>query len=130
MLRGAELDGIAAGLRLGRLVADRQRSLDEPVRMLPLVLLAHERRHRPAQEPGGERAVEELELVVARDERLAEREVDVLLAREVDGVEAAKRVEHAARPDLDPHLAEHAAERDHVPDDRRSLHQIATPRSG
>ena len=50
-----------------------------------------------------------------RDEGLAKRERDVLLAGEVDRGQAAESIEHAARPDLDPHLTEHAAERDHVP---------------
>ena len=61
---------------------------------------------------------------MSRDERLAEREVDVFLAREVDRVEAAERVEHAAGPDLDPHFPEHAPERDDVPDDGRSLDTV------
>jgi hypothetical protein len=83
-----------------------------------LVLLAHERCYRSAQKPRSKRPVEELQLVVPGNERLAEREVDVLLAREVDRIEAAECVEHPPGPDLDPRLAEHAAERDHVPDDR------------
>ncbi len=57
---------------------------------------------------------------MARDERLPEREVDVVLAREVDCVEAAHRIGDAPGPDLDPDLAQHAAEGDDVPDDRAS----------
>ena len=86
------------------------------------LLLPHERRDRAAQEPGDERAVEELELVVARDERLAEREVDVVLPREVDGAEAAHGILDAPGPDLDPDLAQHPAEGHDVPDDRGALH--------
>ena len=52
------------------------------------------------------------------DERLAEREVDVLLALEVDGVERAQRVGDPARADLEPGLVQDAAERDDVPQDR------------
>ena len=58
---------------------------------------AHRRQHGRPQEPGVERAVEEVELVVARDERLPQREVDVLLAGQVDGGDAAQRVGDATR---------------------------------
>ena len=75
------------------------------------------RQHRRAEEPGEEGAVEELELVVTRDERLAQREVDVLLAGQVDRVERAQRVGDATRADLEPDLAQHAAERDDVTHD-------------
>ena len=52
---------------------------------------------RPARaEPGDERAIEELALVVPGDERLPEREVDVLLPRHVDRAQPAHRV--TARP--------------------------------
>ena len=60
---------------------------------------------------------------MARDERLAEREVDVVLAREVDRAEPAHRVRDAPRPDLDPDLAQHPPEGDDVPDDRAALHR-------
>src|SRR5207237_10591990 len=40
---------------------------------------------------------------------------DVVLARELDGVEPVHRVGDAARADLEPGLAQHAAERDDVP---------------
>ena len=118
LLRGAELDGVGARIGLCGVATARQRALHEPVGLQALVLLAHERCYRSAQEPRCKRPVEELQLVVPGDERLAEREVDVLLAREVDCVEAAECVEHTPGPDLDPRLAEHAAERDHVADDR------------
>ena len=62
---------------------------------------------------------------MARDERLPQREVDVLLARQVDGGDAAQRVGDAARADLEPDLAQDAAERDDVADDRVG-HQPST----
>ena len=111
--------------RLVRLVLVRprlERVAHDPIREAARLLLAHERRDRPAQEPRDERAVEELELVVARDERLPEGEVDVLLAREVDGVECANGVGDTPRTDLDPHLPQHPAEGDDVPHDRGALH--------
>ena len=45
------------------------------------------RQHRRSQEPRTEGTIEQVELVAARDERLAEREVHVGLAREIDRVE-------------------------------------------
>ena len=86
------------------------------------LLLTHERRNRTAQEPSDERPIEELELVVARDERLPKREVDVVLPREIDRAEPANGVLDAPRPDLDPDLAQHPPEGHDVPDDRASLH--------
>ena len=80
-----------------------ERRLD-PVGELPALLLADERRDRPAQEPGDERAVEELELVVPGDERLPEREVDVLLPRHVDRAQPAHRISDPAGADLDPYF--------------------------
>ncbi len=59
---------------------------------------------------------------MARDERLPEGEVDVVLAGEIDRVEAAHRILHAPGPDLDPDLAQHAAEGDDVPNDGGALH--------
>ena len=53
-----------------------------------------------AQEPGVERAVEVVELLAPRDERRAQRPVDVVLPGDVDAVEAAQRVGEAPRPDL------------------------------
>ena len=70
------------------------------------------------QEPRAERAIEQVELVAARDERLPQREVDVGLAREIDRVERAERIGDAPGPDLEPCLAQHAAEGDDVPRDR------------
>ena len=99
-----------------------ERVAHDAIREAARLLLAHERRDRPAQEPRDERAVEELELVVARDERLPEREVDVVLAREVDGVERANGVGDTPRTDLDPHLPQHPAEGHDVPHDRGALH--------
>ena len=60
-----------------------------------------------AQEPGVERAVERLEVLAPRDERLAKRPVDVLLPAEVDRVEPAQRVGDpaAARPRGRPRAA-------------------------
>ena len=51
---------------------------------------------------------------MARDERLAERPVDVVLPRQIDAVEAGQRVDEPARADLEACLAQHAAERDDV----------------
>ena len=62
---------------------------------------------------------------MARYERLPEREVDVVLAREIDGVEPVHGVRDAARADLDPDLAQHAPEGDDVADDRGALHAAA-----
>ena len=113
---GAELERIAH--LVVRLAAGRVRE-----RLADLLLReralggAHRRQHGRAQEPGVERTVEEVELVVARDERLAEREVDVLLAGQVDGGDATQRVGDAARADLEPDLAQDAAEGDDVADD-------------
>src|SRR4029079_14729498 len=56
-----------------------ERAARDAVGEAPHLLLAHERRDRPAKEPGDERAVEELELVVPRDEGLPQREIDVVL---------------------------------------------------
>ena len=66
-----------------------------------------------------ERAIERLDVLAPRDERLPERPVDVVLPRQLDCVETLERVGHASRPDLEPGLAQHAAEGDDVPDDRR-----------
>src|SRR5439155_12634794 len=96
---------------------------DDPSPMAP-ALSADERGDRSAEEPRRERPVEELELVVTRHERLAQREVDVLLPGQVHRAEPADGVDDAARPDLDPDLAQHAAEGDYVPDDRGSLHEL------
>ena len=62
---------------------------------------------------------------MARDERLPEREVDVVLAREVDGAEPADRVRDTPWTDLDPDLPQHPPEGDDVPDDRGALHAAA-----
>ena len=110
---------VAVGARLERVAGDA-------VGPAPRLLLADERRDGAAQEPRDERAVEELELVVARDERLTQREVDVVLPREIDGAEPAHGVGDAPRPHLDPDLAEHAPEGDDVPDDRGALHPPPT----
>ena len=117
LLRGAELDGVGARIGLCGVATARQRALHEPVGLQALVLLATSGAAGPRRNHAAN-ARSRLQLVVPGDERLAEREVDVLLAREVDCVEAAECVEHTPGPDLDPRLAEHAAERDHVADDR------------
>jgi hypothetical protein len=57
-----------------------------------------------AQEPRLERAVEDGDLVVARDERGAQRPVDVVAKRQVDVVEPAQRIGDPARADLEPAL--------------------------
>ena len=77
----------------------------------------HRREHGCAQEPGAEGAIEQVELVATRDERLPEGEEDVLLPGEVDGVERAQRVGDPTRAHLEPGLVQHAPERDDVPDD-------------
>ena len=118
----AELVRRVGVVRLVAVRARLERVAGDAVGPAPRLLLADERRDRAAQEPRDERAIEELELVVARDERLAQREVDVVLPREIDGVEPAHRVGDAPRPDLDPDLAQHAAEGHDVPDDRGALH--------
>ena len=122
MRRGAELLRVGSRLRLRVAMFVGERSLDDLVGVPPEILLANERCDGAAEKPRRERAVEQLELVVSGDERLAQRKIDVLLAREVDCVEAAKSVEHPAGSDLDSHFPEHAAERDHVTDDGRPLH--------
>ena len=81
-----------------------------------------------AQEPGVEGAVEDVELLAPRDERRAQRPVDVVLPRDVDAVEAVQRVGEAARPDLQPGLAQHAAEGDDVAG-QRVAHAVAAAAS-
>ena len=61
----------------------------------------------------------EREIVRARIPGVPE---DVVLTRELDRVEALQRVRDTARADLDADLAQHAAERDDVADDRVSEH--------
>ena len=93
------------------------RDVDHARRLLLAGLQPRRRQHRRPQEPGVEGPVEEIELVVARDERLAQREVDVLLTGQVDRVERAQRVGDAPGPDLEPDLAQDTAEGDDVADD-------------
>ena len=76
-----------------------------------------------------EGAVEEIELVLPRDERLPEREVDVLLARQIDLVEATERIRDATRADLETDLAQDAAEGDDVADDRVGHRESTGPLS-
>ena len=71
---------VVVGSRLERVARD---AIGEAARLL----LTHQRRNRAAQEPRDEGAIEELELVVTRDERLPEGEVDVVLPRQVDRTE-------------------------------------------
>ena len=88
-----------------------------------------ERRDRRAQEPGLEGAVEDLELLAARDEVGAQRPVDVVLTRQVYLVEAAEPVGDAVRADLQSRLAQDAAERDDVTDDAANPRQPVPPRA-
>ncbi len=126
--RGAELERIAHLLVL--LAASRLRE-----RLADLLLLgrsvgrADRREDRSAQEPCLERPIEEIELVVPGDERLAEREVDVLLSRQVDRVETAQRVGDPPGADLEPHLAQDAPEGDDVADDRVGHARATAPLS-
>ena len=69
-----------------------------------------------AQEPRVEGTVERLEVLVARDERLPQRPVDVLAARQVDGVQGPQRVRDAPRADLEAALPQHTSEDDDMPD--------------
>ena len=78
-------------------------------------------RHGGAEEPRVERAVERLEVLAARDERLPQRPVDVVLPRR--DRRGRGRVSASATPpgpDLEAGLAQHAAEDDDVPDDARA----------
>src|SRR5262245_53062112 len=86
-----------------------------------------EREHRATEEPGVECTVEQDELVVARHERLAEREIDVVLPRQVDRTEPTYGVGDATRPHLDPDLAEHPPEGHDVPHDCDPLQVAALP---
>ena len=82
-----------------RRLADAARDLDGGT-----PLGRHDRR---AHEPRGERAVEQVELVLPRDERLAQREVDVLLAVELRRrrARAGRRRPVPARPRARPRAA-------------------------
>ena len=96
-------------------------------RRAPAALAAGRRcglRRRPRldgspQEPRVEGAVERVDVLPPRDERLPQRPVDVVAAGQVDRVEPAQRIRDPARPHLEPGLAQHAAERDEVPGDVR-----------
>ena len=70
-----------------------------------------------------ERAVEGLEILAPGDERLSQRPVHVLLAGEVDRVEAPQRIGDAPRADLEPAFPQHAPEEDDVADDRVFRHR-------
>src|SRR5207245_326689 len=63
--------------------------LEEPQRLWTRPRLRLDRR---AQEPGTKGAVEGVEILVPRDEGLAQRPVDVVLALELDEVETSQRV--------------------------------------
>jgi hypothetical protein len=63
------------------------------------------RLERNALEPGPEGAVEELDVVVPRDERRTQRPVDVVPAGEVDLREPDDGVGEPARADLESRLA-------------------------
>ena len=83
--------------------------------------------HRRAHEPRGERAVEQVELVVPRDERLAQREVDVLLAVRSTASSARRASTTRPGPDLEPGLAQHPAEGDDVPDEGVAATRASAP---
>ena len=70
-----------------------------------------------AQEPRVEGAVERLEVLPPRDERLAQRPVDVLLPGEIDRIEAAQRIGDATGPDLEATFPQDTSEDDDVADD-------------
>ena len=118
--RGREL-GVVGVDRVHRDLGDRvggdgarlRLHVDEPEVDRPL---AEVLRRRPL-EPGPERAVEDLEVVVLRDQRAGQRGVDVVAHRQVDRIERAERVLQAARADLDAGLAQDPAERDELADD-------------
>ena len=123
---GAELVRRVGRIRIVVVCAGLERVARDAISPATRLLLADERRDRAAQEPGDEGPIEQLDFVVARDERLAKQEVDVVLPREVDGLEPAHGVRDASRPDLDPDLAQHAAEGHDVPDDRGFLASAPT----
>src|SRR5439155_1350037 len=128
----------ARELRLRQLgeVALAEQLLEAPARLRLLVLpsrsslvlagLAHEahglgrrllpvlERERRPEEPGREGPVEDIEILRPRDEGLAEGPVDVVLTLELDVIEARQRVRDPPRPHLEPCLAQHATESDHV----------------
>ena len=72
---------------------------------------------RHPHEPGAEGAVERVDLLGLRDERRAERPVDVLRVADVDLDEAVQRVAEPAGADLEPGLAQAAAEGDDLAND-------------
>ena len=122
---GAELEGIAAGVvRLGVADLTRRRLTDPAGDLDGRPTLG--RHHRRPHEPRGERAVEQVELVLPRDQRLAQREVDVLLAIDLDGVERPQGVDDSARPYLEPGLSQHPSEGDDVPDEGVACHGRAS----
>src|SRR5206468_7366961 len=75
-----------------------------------------------AQEPGPEGAVEGIEVLVAGDEGLPQRPVDVVLPLELDPVKAAERIGDAARADLEAGVPKHPPEGDHMANDGFSGH--------
>src|SRR5581483_1887845 len=123
VLRPEELVGaVAARLArlLGRLLV-AVAALAE-VRALEGAALAplHDRLERPRrpQEPRVECPVEHVDLLVPRDERGAQRPVDVVAPGAVDVIEPGERVGDAAGADLESRLAQDPAERDDVPNER------------
>ena len=86
------------------------------------LLLTYERCNGAAQEPRDEGAIEELELVVARDECLPEGEVDVVLPCQVHCTEPTDSIGDASGTDLDADLPQNPPEGDDVPHDRGALH--------
>src|SRR5947207_2761004 len=83
--------------------------------------------HGGTEEPRVVCAIERLEILPARDERLAQRPVDVVLAGELDDREAFQRVGDPAGADLEARLAQHPAEGDDVPDYGISGHERWRP---
>ena len=65
-------------------------------------------------------------VVSAADGPMPQTREHILLARQVDGVESAQGVGHAAGTDLEPGLVEHASERDDVREDRVAGGHVAS----
>ena len=105
MTRRAELVRRVGVVSLVAVRVGPERVARDPLGPAASLLLANERCDRATEKPRHECAVEQLELVVAGDERLPEGEVDVVLAGEVHRVEAAHRILHTPGPDFDPNLA-------------------------
>ena len=104
---------LLVGLATGRI---RERLADLLLRHRALHI-ADGGQHGCSKEPGIEGTVKQFELVVARDERLPKREVDILLAGQVDGRNPAERIGDATRANLEAYLSQNSPERNNVPND-------------